>query len=109
MESSARRWSEFTLIKDDINKQNKYKKYLIKSDLSFWTRIGRDGVLKMQKMISKEDDPDAQELTEPPVVQTGSSSEGANVLDIDSSSLMFIGGVPLQFAVSEDTIGNYSK
>ncbi|XP_071807655.1 laminin subunit alpha-2-like isoform X1 [Asterias amurensis] len=61
-------------------------------------RIGRDGVLKMQKMISKEDDPDAQELTEPPVVQTGSSSEGANVLDIDSSSLMFIGGVPIQFA-----------
>ena len=63
-------------------------------------RIGHDGTLKIQKMISEEDSSNPEEITEPPTVQTGSSAASSNVLDIDSSSLMFVGGIPIEYDVS---------
>ena len=37
---------------------------------------------------------------EEPVVTEGMSAVGSSVLDVDSSSLMFVGGIPTEFDVS---------
>ncbi|XP_038056132.1 laminin subunit alpha-2-like [Patiria miniata] len=60
-------------------------------------RIGHAGSLKVQKLISEEDNSNPENTMEPPVVLTGMSAVGSSILDVDSSSLMFVGGIPRKY------------